>query len=417
MKNGWRDAVAERLDARHIHSGPTTHDNRALGGSSTSLACGLSEFFFVDFSADLVFIEYSAADSLLRNDRVAMRAAERFLRTILRLAPEADIVLLHTFIELHGVPGQNAWAADPVLEHYERLAHHYGCPSINLSRHLYNLIDGGAYSYTDGDIDTRLFRRDGRHMSLLGVELAAEFICRSLDEIGETSPMSSPVPRSLPAPLLDEREVGELVPAIDPAWLYGNPVLCFGKALGTAVPPRQEFWRLGRSAWLEFELRGALAGLTVISNFHSGVVSIEIGESVHHASLFRREHQHVAHASFVSIEDNFDPDTRSWRRVRIKLADKIIDAVRSEEATFTTPRADPADWELNLVCLNIYGDARPAPVAARSAGQSLSAQRARSRLSFVLASPLRYARQAVTELLPIAWKDRIFHWWMRRFEH
>ncbi len=417
MSNSWRDVLAARIDSDTGGRGRNRHDNKALGASNTALACGIPQVFFEGPKPDLVFIEYSAGDALShlvgKTDLVAMgqSAAERFLRRVLQMAPDADIVFVHMFLGEHGIPGQQDWEAPPMLEYYMRLAEHYGCPSINVSRYLYDLVDSGKHAFTDRKSGSELFRHDGRHMSLLGSEVAATYIGDVIDEVCRSTADGVDAQARPIAPLLDDDYIFSHRAVLEPEFLFGDAKLFYGRALGTAVPERLEFWRLGCADRAEFELRGTLAGITVITNFRSGVLRVEIDGEVRHLTSFRRQHHHVAIASFLPVELLPFEDRLRWRRVRISVAEAVPEDLAIFDATFVPPRGEPESWELNLVGLNIDGEVRPVDGGVQSAAAGVRAQVFRSRVRYLAATPYRYLRNEITHRLTGSLKDRIYAAW------
>ncbi len=193
---GWRDAVMRYLQARF----PATRFDFIAAGvpslGSVPHAFRLERDVLSRGPVDLLFVEAAVNDHNYDGQTnaaaLALRGMEGVVRQVRRVDPHADVVLLHFVHDQH----LKLWKAGQVpytVAAHERVAGHYGCPSLSLSREVHDRIAANEFTW-QGDF------RD-LHPSPYGQLLYADSLTRMLDAawLGE-----GPTPRTHalpPAPL------------------------------------------------------------------------------------------------------------------------------------------------------------------------------------------------------------------------
>jgi len=144
---------------------------------------------------DLLFVEAAVNDSTNgRTDSEQLRAMEGIVRHARRAQPDIDLVMLH-FVDPDKMRLYRAGGTPAVIANHERVAEHYGIPSIDLAREVTERIDAGEFDWREDFVNL--------HPSPFGQRLYARSMQRLFDAAGLVSG-SAPAPppaRSLPAPL------------------------------------------------------------------------------------------------------------------------------------------------------------------------------------------------------------------------
>lgn len=192
---GWRDLVGQEL-ARRFPG--TTFD--FINAGIPSLGSVPDSFRFERDvlsrgPVDLLFAEAAVNDEVNGTSPTdQIRALEGIVRHALRANPAMDIVLLHladpTKIKLIREGGHPA-----VIVNHERVAAHYGLPSIDLAREVTERIAAGQFSWEKD------FK--GLHPAPFGHEVYARSVARLLDAAW-ASPLAGQAagrPHELPKPM------------------------------------------------------------------------------------------------------------------------------------------------------------------------------------------------------------------------
>ncbi len=195
---GWRDLVCSQLSRRFPQ---TKFDFIAAGIASTGSTPGAFRLLRDVFSrgpVDLLFEEAAVNDSTNHfGVREAVRGMEGIVRHARLLQPEIDVVMLH-FVDPDKMREIRAGKTPEVIATHERVAAHYGVPSIDLAREVTERIDAGEFTW---EKDFRSL-----HPSPFGMSVYARSIERLFDAAWKQPPMiaGSAEPHVLSAPL-DEK--------------------------------------------------------------------------------------------------------------------------------------------------------------------------------------------------------------------
>ena len=146
---GWRDLVCRELERRFPE---TTFDFINAGIPSTGSTPGafrLQRDVFARGPVDLLFEEAAVNDSSnFRSSTEMLRGMEGIVRQARLLNPQLDIALLH-FVDPSKIAQYNEGSQPVVIAQHERVARHYGLPSINLALEVTQRINAGEFIWKD----------------------------------------------------------------------------------------------------------------------------------------------------------------------------------------------------------------------------------------------------------------------------
>lgn len=193
--SGWRNLVQTELKQRYRD---TTFDfiDAGIGSlDSTAHSFRFSRDILKNGSVDLLFVEAAVNDAL--NGRIPteqLRGMEGIVRQARMANPAMDIILLH-FVDPAKIVAIKAGTRPDVILIHEKVADHYGLPSIDLAQEVTERIQAGEFTWEKDFINL--------HPSPFGHELYARSIFRLFDATWE-SLQSAPVQlheHVLPEPL------------------------------------------------------------------------------------------------------------------------------------------------------------------------------------------------------------------------
>lgn len=273
---GWRDAVTRYLTQRLPQA---KFDFIAAGIPSLGSvphAFRLEADVLSRGPLDLLFIEAAVNDHNYDGqpnaEALALRGMEGVVRHVRRVSPQTDIVHLHFVHDLHLKSWTEGQAPYTVAAH-ERVAQHYGCPSVNLSREVAGRIAAGQFTWKDDFRDL--------HPSPYGQQLYANSITRLLDAAWR-APAAEAKPHPLPPPLdpasYERGRFGDvkgarlingfaLVPKWQPSDGKGTRAGYVDVPALVATTPGAEF---------EFTFEGTAAGLMITSGPDSRTIAFRI---------------------------------------------------------------------------------------------------------------------------------------------
>ncbi len=270
---GWRDLVGKQLQARFPQ---TKFEFINAGISSTGSTPGAFRLLRDVFShgpVDLLFEEAAVNDSTnFFAPREQVRGMEGILRHARLLQPELDIVMLH-FVDPEKMQDLRGGKTPEVIASHERVAAHYGAPSIDLAREITERIDAGEFTWDDD------FK--SLHPSPFGMSVYARSIERLFDAAWKQPPMieGPATPHPLPAPL-DAKSYfrGRLAPiteakgwSIAPDWAPNDKV---GTRAGFVHVPMLVSETAGAECRFAFE--GTAVGIFVAAGPDAGVVEFQL---------------------------------------------------------------------------------------------------------------------------------------------
>jgi sialidase-1 len=275
---GWRDAVMHHLQQRF----PDTKFDFIAAGipslGSVPHAFRLETDVLARGPLDLLFVEAAVNDhnydSQPNAAALALRGMEGVARHVRRVSPQTDIVELHFVHDIHFGKWKEGTSPYTVAAH-ERVADHYGCPSVNLSREVSERITAGQFTWA-GDF------RD-LHPSPYGQQVYANSINRLLDAAWRAT-TSEMKPHPLPPPLdpasYGQGRFGDLKKArllngftLDPQW---QPTDGKGTRAGYVNVPALVATTPG--AEFEFTVEGTGVGLMITSGPDARTIAFRIDD-------------------------------------------------------------------------------------------------------------------------------------------
>jgi len=170
---GWRDLVSEELKKRFPG---TEFDfiNAGIGSmGSTPHSFRFSRDVLNNGPVDLLFIEAAVNDEVNGQTPVEMlRGMEGVVRQARLADPMMDIIMLH-FVDPAKIKVINSGKVPEVIQQHEKVADHYGVPSIDLAKEVAERIRAGEFTWAKDFKDL--------HPSLFGHQLYARSVSRLFD--------------------------------------------------------------------------------------------------------------------------------------------------------------------------------------------------------------------------------------------
>lgn len=273
---GWRDELIRYFQQRF----PETQFDFISTGipsvGSVGHAFRLEQDVLARGPVDLVFVEAAVNDHnydhLPRPQAaaLALRGMEGVVRHLRSANPQTEVVLLH-FVDDQHLPLWKKGEVPYTIAEHERVAAHYGCPSLNLSREVAERIKAGQFTWA-GD-----FRN--LHPSPYGQQVYANSMTRMLD----ATTAGPATPHALPPVPLDPKSYmngryGKLEAAklgtgftLDPKW---HPTNGQGTRDGFANCPALVAEKPG--AELSYDFEGRACGLFLAAGKDTGVIEFSI---------------------------------------------------------------------------------------------------------------------------------------------
>jgi sialidase-1 len=219
---GWRDELMRDLRMRF----PETEFDFIAAGipsvGSNGHAFRLQRDVLMNGPVDLLFVEAAVNDgsNIPQHPEIMRRAMEGVVRQMRRENPMTDIVHMHFAMGPHLDAYHAGRVPQPIAEH-EKVAVHYGCTSLNITKEVAERITAGEFTWQSGF-------RSNVHPPPYGQRVYSNSMTRMLDAAFANS--ASPKPHPMPADLVDSRSYvngrfGKLEDAVldkgfrlDPQW-------------------------------------------------------------------------------------------------------------------------------------------------------------------------------------------------------
>ena len=170
----WRKKVMENLKRRF----PSTEFKFILAGvGSTGTMYGsfrLDRDVIQKGKVDLLFEEAAVNDVAIgRTADQSVRGMEGIVRRARQANPDMDIVMMH-FACTDKLEDYGTGKTPEVIASFDKVAEHYGVPTLDITEEIYERIKRGEFTWKDGI--------KGVHPSPFGQQLYADSIERLLDE-------------------------------------------------------------------------------------------------------------------------------------------------------------------------------------------------------------------------------------------
>ena len=209
---GWRPKTLAWLRER-FPKAKVNEINATISGTGSDLGVFRLEKDVLSRDPDLIFLEFTVND-IWASQELTHRSVEGIIRKAWRKNPAIDFCFVYTFLvgfEKH----LDAGRCPPTQAAHERVAAHYGIPSINPSLRIAQLAQEGKLIFKgqpdDPDAGDKLvFSRDGCHPLDGGHEIYRDVIA---DAISKMDTGASPKPHRLGKPFREDNwENARLVP-------------------------------------------------------------------------------------------------------------------------------------------------------------------------------------------------------------
>ena len=183
--------------------------NAAIGGTGSDLGVYRLKQDVLVHNPDLLFIEFAVNDSSTPPEQI-YKSMEGIVRKTWKDDPETDICFVYT-LKKNMLKELQAGKFPPAASAMEKLAAHYGIPSIHMGLETARLERLGRVIFTGSEPRTEeekkalggkiVFSRDGTHPHIDGGhQLYLEAIVRSMEKIRKTG--TPPAPHALPTPFV-----------------------------------------------------------------------------------------------------------------------------------------------------------------------------------------------------------------------
>lgn len=148
--------------------------NAALSGTGSDLGAFRCAVELLPYYPDLVFVEFAVNDGGLPKER-SLRGIEGIVRQILSQDVRTDIVFIYTTSRDSAIEYYGQGKLFHTIINHEKVAEHYGIPSINVGKALWEEIQEGKGSW-------ELLTPDNTHPSDAGYRIYARIVREFLEE-------------------------------------------------------------------------------------------------------------------------------------------------------------------------------------------------------------------------------------------
>jgi sialidase-1 len=275
FNRGWRDEVMGYLQQRFPN---TRFDFIGAGISSVGSnghAFRLERDVLARGPVDLVFVEAAVNDgsNIPDQPQLMLRSMEGVVRHLRAANPLTDIVHMHFAMPSH-IDDYHAGRTPVPIEQHERVAGHYGCTSLNLTKEVADRIAAGEFTWQSGFNNV--------HPPAFGQLLYSHSMTRMLDAGLATT--LQPEPHAMPTEMLDARsywqgrlgeiEAAELGPGFElvPSWRPDQGGIRAGFANVPALvasKPKAEF---------KYRFEGTAFGLFLASGYDSCILEFSVDD-------------------------------------------------------------------------------------------------------------------------------------------
>lgn len=266
---GWRPKTLKWFQDQYPKA-KVSEINAAIGGTGSDLGVYRLQHDVLRHKPDLLFVEFAVNDDGAAPEDI-YRSMEGIVRQTWKADPATDICFVYTVTQALVQPmleGKFPRAAGAM----ERVADHYGIPSIHMAMEVARLAKVGTLLWAQKQPKTDeekkavegkvLFANDGVHpYPETGHEMYLAAVVRSM---GPIKAAGKPGPHALSAPMTpDNLENAKLLPlsAVKPGdgWTQLDATDKMAKGWLNRMP---EFWKTGKpGATLSFKFKGTAAAV------------------------------------------------------------------------------------------------------------------------------------------------------------
>ncbi len=203
-QNGWRVSSLNWFKQR-FPKAKFSEINAAIGGTGSDFGVFRLRDHVLNFKPDLVFVEFAVNDGNTASQKI-LRSMEGIVRQTLQQNPFTDICFVYTIkgdyleTEQKGILPNSA-------ENMEKVAEHYGIPSINFGFEVARMVTNHQLILTGNTLEVngvKVFSRDGVHpYPETGHVIYQDILKRSFESMIPNASVKSSK-HKLPRPLVPE---------------------------------------------------------------------------------------------------------------------------------------------------------------------------------------------------------------------
>ncbi len=325
---GWRVFTREWL-AKQYPQTSFTEINAAIGGTGSDLGVYRLEHDVLRHHPDLMFVEFAVNDGGASPENI-WRAMEGIVRQTWNRYPECDICFVYTFRvgyekELSQGFLPRAAAAD------EKLAEHYGIPSINMALRTVEMHGEGKLIYkaapdsaeAKAAIEKKqiIFSKDGVHPLEAGHLIYTDVIGNALKDWSSTKTTSLDHSKKLTTPFVADHWQAARMVVVDPAMLHGgwkklSPDEGLGKKFGNRLGQIWEADKPGQT--LSFRFRGSVVKLYDLLGPDGGQAIITI-DGVQQKKPVPRFDSYCTYHRIATLNLASDLDPKKFHTIKIEV--------------------------------------------------------------------------------------------------
>ena len=312
---GWRDKVCKYLQELYPDTKFTFVNAGVASTGSVPGAFRLDHDVLSQGNTDLLFVEAAVNDrTIFPGDSVLpLRGMEGIIRHVRSVSPFMDVVALH-FVDPDMIREFRAGTVPIEIVAHEKVAIHYGAPSINLAKEVTDRIDAGEFTWEDDFKDL--------HPSPFGQEIYFQSIKNFLQHAWrDTLPNGAVLrPHTLPSPIDSHSyDKGTYVSITAATALDGWRIIDRWHPTDAAAT-REGFVDVsmivvdapGGSISLPFE--GKAVGIAIAAGPDAGVIEYSVdGRPFKRRDLFTRWSGSIHLPSYVVLEDGLTSSTHTLK--------------------------------------------------------------------------------------------------------
>ncbi|WP_438482649.1 SGNH/GDSL hydrolase family protein [Oleiharenicola lentus] len=341
---GWRVFTTAQLRSQFPQL-KITEINAGLPGTGSDLGvCRLDEDV-LRHRPDLLFVEFAVNDTRLPTETVE-RTIEGIVRQARRTNPDIDIWFVYT-VSTPALPNLEAGRFQPSAQAMERIAGHYGIPSLHLGVEVVKQIAAHAlvFKAPDRPDDPTTFSLDGVHPTTAGHRVYSSVVERALPQL---LAVASPARAALPAPLHTDNWEGARLLLADEQVRRGewNQVpLDDANLRGATKNLLPAVWRTeAAGSAVEFAFTGEIFGLLGMAAPDSGEFRVTVdGDSSVEGTFF----DSFVSPTFCRQREWFYPKklSNTTHRVRVELIKRPFDKIEIKAKANRPATAETAPYE------------------------------------------------------------------------
>lgn len=167
--NGWRNLTTEWLRCEFPRA-KVTEIAASIGGTGSDLGAFRVHHDALCHDPDLIFVEFATNDGKRPPDAI-VRQMEGIVRQIWAKDPKTDVVFAYTFTQ-GAVKAYRRGTVQSAVKAMERVAGHYGIPSVNFGYRVMDEIDAGRLVVSLKEAETAVPQETPERDRIIAGELA-----------------------------------------------------------------------------------------------------------------------------------------------------------------------------------------------------------------------------------------------------